>query len=203
MHSVVHIEFNAISLALDAVWRFDGMPDDFYLDWLQVAYEEVLHFNMLLEHLQRQGFSYGDFDAHDGLWTMCERTSASVCERMALVPRTLEARGLDATPVIQEKLRKVATPCALEAAHLLDTILRDEVGHVATGNRWYNWLCQRDGLDAQTFYEGVAKRHNAPKLRPPLNVHARQQAGFSVFELASFTELNKGLSEDLQKEEHP
>ena len=190
IHAICHIEFNAINLALDAVWRFAGMPRQFYLDWLRVAAEEAYHYGLLREHLQTiphpepgQHWDYGDFDAHDGLWTMCTRTAHDVTARMALVPRTLEARGLDATPQIQAKLRKVGTPDALQAVGLLEIILRDEVGHVEIGNRWYRWLCERDGLDPVTLYPELVSRYQAPPLRPPFNEEARLRAGFSRQEL--------------------
>jgi uncharacterized ferritin-like protein (DUF455 family) len=185
MHSIAHIEFNAINLALDAVWRFDNLPLAYYIDWLRVAEEESRHFEMLQTHLQNLGYRYGDFVAHDGLWTMCESTRLDVCARMALVPRTLEARGLDATPMIQTRLQKVATPQALAACAILDTILRDEVGHVAVGNHWYRWLCDRDQLDAHQHYLEVARQHRAPRLKPPFNLVARKQAGFTDAELAA------------------
>jgi uncharacterized ferritin-like protein (DUF455 family) len=189
MHSIAHIEFNAINLALDAVWRFPGMPRDYYLDWLRVAREEAKHFCLLRDHLQGLGHGYGDYVAHDGLWTMCEATRHSVTARMALVPRTMEARGLDATPIIQAKLRKVATPAALAAVDILDTILTEEVGHVAIGNTWYHWLCQRDGLDAGAFYAEAALQHRAPRLKPPFNLQARKLAGFSDLELQLLSNL--------------
>jgi uncharacterized ferritin-like protein (DUF455 family) len=125
IHSICHIEFNAINLALDAAWRFDGMPVAFYRDWLRVADEEALHFTLLHAHLRGMGSDYGDFSGHDGLWSMCEKTRDDVVARMALVPRTLEARGLDATPLIQAKLRRVGTPDAVAACEILDLILRD------------------------------------------------------------------------------
>ena len=183
LHAVCHIEFNAINLALDAVWRFHDMPNAYYSDWLRVAYEESQHFELLHTHLQSVGYAYGDFDAHDGLWQMCERTSEDVLARMALVPRTLEARGLDATPLIQDKLRKVATPAATRAVEILDTILRDEVGHVAIGNHWYRWLCAQRGLDPVTLYAELVQRYDAPKHKPPFNNEARLRAGFTEVEL--------------------
>ncbi|MEO8024621.1 ferritin-like domain-containing protein, partial [Polaromonas sp.] len=137
LHAVTHIEFNAINLALDAVWRFDGMPTAYYFDWLRVAAEEAHHFSLLRAQLQAMGYDYGDFPAHTGLWDMTAKTADDVLARMALVPRTLEARGLDATPPMQAKLRKVGTPDALAAVAILDIILRDEIGHVAIGNHWY------------------------------------------------------------------
>ena len=183
IHAICHIEFNAINLALDAVWRFAGMPADFYRDWTRVAFEESQHFTLLHQHLQTLGHGYGDFAAHDGLWEMCEKTRQDIVARMALVPRTLEARGLDATPLIQARLRKVGTPDALAACALLDIILRDEIGHVAIGNRWYRWLGERAGLDPVTHYAMLAQRHRAPRLRPPFNDAARRLAGFSQQEI--------------------
>jgi len=182
IHAVAHIEFNAINLALDAVWRFAGMPDAFYRDWLRVAAEEAHHFSLLRTHLQTLGHDYGDFDAHDGLWRMTEATAHDIVARMALVPRTLEARGLDATPPIQAKLRKAGD---LAAVAILDVILRDEIGHVAIGNHWYGWLCRRDGLDPEALYPQLVARHAAPRLRRPFNLAARRAAGFSDGELAA------------------
>lgn len=183
LHAVCHIEKNAIDLALDAGWRFDGMPADFYADWLRVADEEATHFSLLREHLQSLGHDYGDFPAHNGLWEMCEKTQHDITARMALVPRTLEARGLDATPLIQARLRKVGTPAALRAVDILDIILRDEIGHVAIGNRWYGWLCTQQGLEPVAHYRHLARLHAAPRLRPPFNDAARRAAGFSQAEL--------------------
>ncbi len=182
LHALCHIEFNAINLALDAVWRFDGMPEAFYRDWLRVAAEEALHFSLLRTHLQTLGHDYGDFDAHDGLWRMTEATAGDIVARMALVPRTLEARGLDATPPIQAKLRKAGD---LAAVAILDVILHDEIGHVAIGNHWYGWLCRREGLDAEALYPQLVARYAAPRLRPPFNLVARRAAGFSEGELAA------------------
>jgi uncharacterized ferritin-like protein (DUF455 family) len=180
LHAVAHIEFNAINLALDAAWRFAGMPCNFYRDWLRVASEEALHFTLLREHLMTLGFDYGSFDAHDGLWLMAQRTAHDVVARMALVPRTLEARGLDAAPPMQAKLRKAGDHRAVD---ILDVILRDEVGHVAIGNHWYHWLCERDGLDAVALYAELARRYDAPRLRPPFNLKARRAAGFTDAEM--------------------
>jgi uncharacterized ferritin-like protein (DUF455 family) len=184
IHAVAHIEFNAINLALDATWRFAGMPDDFYRDWLRVADEESTHFGLLREHLQSLGHDYGDFPAHDGLWEMCVKTQDDVTARMALVPRTLEARGLDATPLMQARLRKVGTAGALRAVDILDVILRDEIGHVAVGNRWYGWLCTQQGLEPLAHYRLLARQHAAPRLKPPFNDAARRSAGFTESELA-------------------
>lgn len=184
LHAIAHIELNAINLALDAIWRFEGMPEAYYRDWLRVAGEEALHFQLLRDHLRTLGHAYGDFPAHQGLWEMCAKTAHDIVARMALVPRTLEARGLDATPLIQRKLRQVGTPDALAAVAILDTILRDEVGHVAIGNHWYRWLCARDGLDPIDHYADLVRRYEAPRLKPPFNEAARRQAGFTDSELA-------------------
>ncbi len=180
LHAVAHIELNAINLALDAVWRFADLPTAYYEDWLQVAREEAQHFTLLAEHLATLGHAYGDFAAHDGLWAMCERTAHDATARMALVPRTLEARGLDATPPMQARLKKAGD---LRAVQILDVILHDEVGHVAIGNRWYRWLCKREGLEPVAHFERLQMLHQAPRPQPPFNLQARQQAGFWPEEL--------------------
>ena len=180
LHAIAHIEFNAINLALDACWRFAGFPDSFYTDWLKVAAEEALHFTLLREHLNSLGADYGDFDAHDGLWLMTARTAHDAVARLALVPRTLEARGLDATPPLQAKLAKAGDT---RAVAILDVILRDEIGHVEIGNRWYRFACERAGLDPVALYPDLVRRYAAPKLRPPFNEAARRAAGFSQAEI--------------------
>jgi uncharacterized ferritin-like protein (DUF455 family) len=181
LHALAHIEFNAINLALDAVWRYPGMPDAYYADWLQVAAEEAQHYTLLAAHLQTQGFAYGDFSAHNSLWDMVEKTTGDVLARMALVPRTLEARGLDASPPVRAKLAQAGD---MAAAAILDIILRDEIGHVAIGNRWYNWLCDQRCLEPVATYAELALRYKAPPLRGPFNLEARRAAGFSDLELA-------------------
>jgi uncharacterized ferritin-like protein (DUF455 family) len=182
LHAVAHIEFNAINLALDAVWRFAGLPDQYYRDWVQVAREEAYHFGLIRDHLATLGHGYGDFPAHDALWRMTERTAGDVLARMALVPRTLEARGLDASPPMQAKLQGIGDARGVE---ILGIILRDEIGHVAVGNRWYRWLCDRAGLDPVAHYEVLTHRYEAPRLQPPFNEEARRLAGFSEAELSA------------------
>lgn len=181
LHAVAHIEFNAINLALDAVWRFAGMPQAFYRDWWFVAADEARHFDLLRTHLQGLGHDYGDFDAHDGLWSMAEKTASDLIARMALVPRTLEARGLDATPPMQARLARAGDHRAVE---ILGVILRDEVEHVAIGNRWYRWLCERQGLDPVHHYAVLAEQYGAPRLKGPFNLDARGRAGFTAEELS-------------------
>jgi uncharacterized ferritin-like protein (DUF455 family) len=182
IHALAHIEFNAINLALDAVWRFPGMPRDYYSDWLKVAAEEALHFSLLESHLRKLRYEYGHFPAHNSLWDMADKTSHDVLARMALVPRTMEARGLDATPAVRAKLAQAGD---LAVAEILDIILRDEIGHVAVGNRWYGWLCVQRNLDALATYRLLARLHKAPTLRRPFNLEARRAAGFSEDELAA------------------
>ncbi|MBK9361832.1 MAG: ferritin-like domain-containing protein [Rubrivivax sp.] len=200
LHAVAHIEFNAIDLALDAAWRFAGMPEDFYRDWLRVAAEEARHFTLVQDHLATLGRAYGDFDAHDGLWAMAERTQADVLARMALVPRTLEARGLDATPPMQQRLRQAGD---LRAVAILDVILRDEVGHVAIGNRWYRWLCDREGLEPVATYARLARVHRAPRLRGPFNVDARRAAGFTEGEMAALVQQELAGAADAEGPHRP
>jgi uncharacterized ferritin-like protein (DUF455 family) len=181
VHALAHIEFNAVNLALDALWRFPGMPEAYYLDWLQVAKEEAYHFSMLADHLRVLGHAYGDFTGHDSLWEMVDRTSGDIVARMALVPRTLEARGLDAIPPLRAKIAQAGDA---QAAAILDIILRDEVGHVEIGNRWYQYLCQLQGLEPYATYDALAVRHRAPVPKGPFNLEARRRAGFSDVELA-------------------
>jgi uncharacterized ferritin-like protein (DUF455 family) len=181
IHSLVHIESNAVDLALDLLWRFDGMPERFYLDWLQVAREEALHFQLLSEHLNQIGYGYGDFPAHNGLWEMAEKTKADLLARLALVPRTLEARGLDVSPSIKNKLISVGDR---KGADILDIILRDEIGHVAIGNHWYRHLCALRGFDPIITYAALSKTYGAQKLKGPFNLEARRAAGFDEAELA-------------------
>jgi uncharacterized ferritin-like protein (DUF455 family) len=186
LHALAHIELNAIDLALDICWRFAGAPEAFYRQWLQVAREEALHFELLREHLATLGHRYGDFDAHDGLWQMAERTRHDLLARLALVPRTLEARGLDASPAVKAKLLAAGD---VRGGEILDLILRDEIGHVAVGNHWYRWLCAQRGLDPLATYAELATRHGAPRPRGPFNLAARRAAGFDEAELAALDSI--------------
>ncbi len=158
------------------------MPQIYYADWLRVASEEASHFSLLSTHLQTLGFRYGDFPAHNSLWDMAEKTRNDVLARIALVPRTLEARGLDASPPVRAKLAQAGDHAA---AAILDIILRDEIGHVAIGNRWFAWLCERRGLDPVAIYAELAMEYKAPQLRGPFNLEARRAAGFSEIELTA------------------
>lgn len=185
IHALTHIEFNAINLALDAIWRFADMPRAYYAEWLKVGGEEALHFSLLAAHLQTLGFQYGDFPAHDSMWEMADKTSGDILARMALVPRTLEARGLDATPRTRAKLAQAGDH---PAAAILDIILRDEIGHVAIGNHWYKVLCDERNLDPIATYASLAVQYKAPVLKGPFNLDARRAAGFSEIELTALTD---------------
>jgi len=180
MHAIAHIEFNAINLALDAVQRFADMPVAFYADWMHVAAEEAYHFELIRAHLRHLGGEYGDYPAHNGLWEMAETTAHDVLDRMALVPRVLEARGLDVTPSIQKKFINVGDA---HAARLLDIIFQDEIGHVEVGSRWFRYVCkQRQLKPTETFFD-LVEQHFSKGIGGVLNLDAREQAGFSEAEI--------------------
>ena len=188
IHALTHIEFNAINLAWDAVYRFRGLPAEFYSDWIQVAVEEAYHFELLAAHLNALGYAYGDFPAHNSLWEMAKETAYDPLTRMALVPRVLEARGLDVTPGIMEKLRKVGD---LRAVEILEIIFRDEIGHVAAGTRWFNYLCAQRDVEPVTTFRHLIDTHLRSPLRPPFHLEARSRAGFSKEELAVLESLGE------------
>jgi uncharacterized ferritin-like protein (DUF455 family) len=181
LHSLAHIEFNAMNLALDAIWRFAAMPAQYYVDWLKVAKEEAHHFSLIETHLQSAGVAYGCYPAHNSLWEMVERTADAVIARMALVPRTMEARGLDAVPAIRDRFKQIKDHHVVE---ILEIILRDEVGHVYIGNRWFNFLCAKENLSPINAYKELARQYRAPTLKGPFNLEARKQAGFTAEELS-------------------
>lgn len=180
IHAIAHIEFNAIDLAWDAVYRFRGFPAGYYRDWAACAHDEARHFAMLNERLAELGHAYGDFDAHNGLWEMAEKTAHSDLARMALVPRVLEARGLDVTPGMIERLRGAGDQ---RTADILEVILCEEVAHVAAGTRWFRWCCERDGLDPHATFIGLLREYMGGGLRGPFNRAARLAAGFDEEEL--------------------
>jgi uncharacterized ferritin-like protein (DUF455 family) len=188
IHAICHIEFTAINLALDAAWRFRDLPEDYLSDWVRVAADEARHFILLRTHLRTLGYDYGDFPAHAGLWDMAQRTAGDALVRMALVPRGLEARGLDATPPIMAKLRAIGDSGALA---ILDIVLHDEIEHVAIGDRWFRHLCARAGLEPEATFLRLFNAFGAPRLQPPINMQARLAAGFSRPELASLTALRE------------
>ena len=187
IHAIAHIEFNAIDLAWDAVYRFRGMPEAYYADWISIAADEARHFVMLRERLQQLGRDYGDFEAHNGLWEMAARTAHDGMVRMALVPRVLEARGLDVTPGMIVKLRALGDD---ETARILDIILREEVAHVAAGSHWFRWHCAQRGLDPDTTFNALLAEYAHGSLRGPFNGEARLAAGFSAAELRHLQSLS-------------
>jgi uncharacterized ferritin-like protein (DUF455 family) len=180
VHAVAHIELNAIDLAWDAVYRFRGMPDTYYRDWASCAHDEARHFALLSARLAELGYAYGDFDAHNGLWEMAEKTASHDTARMALVPRVLEARGLDVTPGMIERLRGVGDERTIA---VLEVILREEVAHVAAGTRWFRWCCERDGSDPFDTFFALLRDYMGVSLRGPFNLPARLEAGFVEAEL--------------------
>jgi uncharacterized ferritin-like protein (DUF455 family) len=187
VHAVAHIEFNAVNLALDAVHRFRGLPREYYDDWIGVAIDEARHYRMLAARLAELGHAYGDFDAHDGLWDMALRTRDDFVARMALVPRVLEARGLDVTPGMIERLRAAGDAAT---ADVLVVILDEEVAHVAAGTRWYQYACALRGLEPEAHFLSLVRTHAAGAVRGPHNRSARLRAGFSGDELDALAGLS-------------
>lgn len=188
MHSIAHIEFNAVNLALDAIYRFQTMPYAYYQDWLGVAGEEAYHFQIVREHLAHLGYEYGDFPAHNGLWVTTFETDHDPLVRMAMVPRTLEARGLDVTPPMMRKLRSMGDKRGVE---ILKILLRDEIGHVEVGTRWYRYLCEQRGLNPFTTFTDLIGDYFHGDLRGPFNFEARKEAGFSDEEIAWLRQVDE------------
>ena len=188
IHAIAHIEFNAINLALDAIYRFAGMPDEYYQDWIRVAREESTHFQLLCGRLHDLSSSYGALTAHGGMWLMAVETDYDVMVRMALVPRVLEARGLDVTPVMLAKLKKVKDEKTVE---VFERILREEVEHVKIGNRWFNAVCNQRGLSSQATFKELLYKHGRAALRGPFNKPARLAAGFSAQELVELDQIEQ------------
>lgn len=195
LHAIAHIEFNAINLALDAVYRFQQMPREFVDDWLRVSAEEAYHFQLVREQLARFNQDYGDLPAHDGLWRTTYDTAFDVLARMALVPRTLEARGLDVTPAMMRKLRAIGEVRAVEVLHIL---LRDEVGHVAVGTKWFAYLCAQRGLPRLETFQQMIDQYFHGELRGPFNLEARKEAGFSDEELEWLVHQDEALRQTEQ-----
>ena len=186
LHAIVHIEFNAINLALDAIYRFRDMPDDYYTDWLQVASEESYHFSLLSDRLEQMGYCYGDMPAHNGLWEMVVKTDHDVLIRMALVPRVLEARGLDVTPGMMDRLERAGDSKTVDC---LKIILRDEIGHVAIGSRWFKYCCDLQGLQPEETFRELLLEYMGGGLRGPLYEEGRLQAGFSQQEIDELVKM--------------
>ena len=186
-HAITHIEFNAINLALDAVYRFRQMPREFYSDWLRVAAEESLHFLMLAEYLAEHETCYGDFDAHNGLWEMAIKTDHDVMVRMALVPRVLEARGLDVTPGMITKLEKAGE---VQLVKILEIIHREEIGHVLIGTRWFNYACEQRGLSPRKVFGKLLDDYMRGVIQGPFDEASRIKAGFTEDELQQLVQMS-------------
>lgn len=195
LHAVAHIEFNAINLALDAAYRFRNMPEDYYGDWLQVAAEEAYHFSLLRDRMQSMNVRYGDMPAHNGLWEQACKTDDDVMVRMALVPRVLEARGLDVTPGMMQRLKSVGDH---ETVEILEIILRDEIGHVRIGSRWYRHCCELRGLEPEETFRRLLKEVMGSPLRSPFYTEGRLQAGFTQEELDELLKLEKNWLEEIK-----
>ena len=188
IHAIAHIEFNAVNLALDAIYRFRNMPVEYYQDWIRVASEEAVHFSLLNQRLQDLESNYGALPAHGGMWSMAVETDYDVMVRMALVPRVLEARGLDVTPAMIRKLTEVEDTATVA---ILERILAEEVDHVRIGNRWFNALCQQRDLEPLDTFGKLLRQHGRIALRGPFNRQARLSAGFTEAELAEIAALEQ------------
>jgi uncharacterized ferritin-like protein (DUF455 family) len=188
VHALAHIEFNAINLAWDCVWRFRGMPREFYDDWIGVAAEEAEHFVLLNTRLVELGGQYGDLPAHEGLWEMAEKTRHDLAARMAMVPRVLEARGLDVTPRMIERMHRQGDE---STAAVLSLIYEQEIGHVEIGSRWFRWACYARRLDPTAHFAALLGRYMKGRIKGPLNVEARRSAGFNDAELDDLDRMTK------------
>jgi uncharacterized ferritin-like protein (DUF455 family) len=178
LHALAHIELNAIDLACDLIARFGrGFPRAFGDDWTAVAAEEALHFSLLCGRLAEYGAAYGDLPAHDGLWQAAADTADDPLARLAIVPLVLEARGLDVTPPMVASLRKAGDE---RSAAVLERLLDDEIGHVAAGRRWFDWLCRARGLEPLSTWQSLVRRHFRDGLKRPFNAAARGRAGFAA-----------------------
>ena len=191
LHAVAHIEFYAIHLAWDIIYRFQDMPQLFYGDWLGVAVEEAQHFSLIRKRLQELDSDYGLFSAHRGLWEVAEDTDHDVLARLALVPRYMEARGLDVTPKMIQKLRSAGDD---SSAQILVTIVNDEVGHVLIGSRWFHTVCAQRNLDPEQTYFDLLNEFLRGTIRGPFNHDLRKRAGFSDEEIQRLEALHKTMS---------
>jgi len=183
MHAIAHIEFNAINLALDAAYRFRNEPEEYYHDWIKIADDEARHFGLIRNYLNQNDCEYADYPAHNGLWEMAVKTDDDIVARMALVPRVLEARGLDVTPGIIGRLTAVEDS---KAVAILETIYQDEIEHVRTGSQWFKYQCEIRDLEPRLTFKKMVEKHLHGELKGPFNIAARLQAGFDEVELESF-----------------
>jgi uncharacterized ferritin-like protein (DUF455 family) len=175
IHALAHIELNAVDLAWDIVARFsaESLPRQFFADWVGVAAEEAEHFALLDARLRTLGATYGDLPAHDGLWAAAAVTAHDLVARLAVVPLVLEARGLDVTP---EMMRRLEHAGDHDSAAILERLYIDEIGHVAVGAHWFDWLCRERGLDPVATFHDRVERYFTGALKPPFNDWARGRA---------------------------
>lgn len=184
IHSITHIEYSAIDLAIDAVYRYPDMPKEYKIDWLEVASDEIRHFKMLEKLLNELGFTYGDFPVHSGLFDAADKTANNILDRMAIVPRYFEASGLDVSPQIIKKLHnKRKDPAVKKLIDALDIIYKEEIDHVQKGDKWFKYLCDKEGKDEDVYFEILEKYELLNKHRPYVNVEARKEAGFTCSEI--------------------
>ncbi len=185
IHAIAHIEYSAIDLALDAVYRYPFMPIGYKIDWLIVAQDEIRHFKMLQELLVEIGYKYGDFPVHCGLFDASMHTAHNIMDRMAVIPRYYEASGLDVNPQIVKKLEnRHKDPRIKKLITMLDIIYEEEIDHVQKGDKWFKYLCDKENIEVETCYMSILKKYNLNnKHRPHINVQARKTAGFSCQEL--------------------
>ena len=179
LHAIAHIELNAIDLALDMAGRYgaEAMPFDFVRDWIAVADDEARHFLMLEDRLRELDSFYGALPAHDGLWQAAEATIADLPGRLAIAPLVLEARGLDITPQLIERLEAVGDS---RTAGCFKIIYEDEIGHVAIGKRWFDYVCGLERRDPVSSWQNLVRRYFRGQLKPPFNLEARKAARFSA-----------------------
>jgi len=184
VHSIAHIEFSAIDLALDAVYRYPHMPLSYKIDWLEVADDEIRHFKMLDSLLVELDFKHGDFPVHAGLFDAANNTAHNILDRMAIVPRYFEASGLDVSPQIIKKLdNKRKIPRIQKLIEMLDLIQEEEIDHVLKGDKWFKYLCDAEGKDTSVYFDILEAYGLLGKHRPHINVKARKEAGFSCVEI--------------------
>jgi len=180
IHSFAHIEFNAINLVWDLICRFQGMSEEFYFDWTQVVAEEIKHFKLLRDRLNDIDYDYGDFPAHDGLWIIAEKTKHDLLLRLAVVPRIMEARGLDVTPSLIERFRHIKDEKTIS---VLEVILKEEIGHVSIGTKWYKYMCEKSNLNSEEKFKQILNEFLPTAKTKNINHKARLLAGFNQTEI--------------------
>lgn len=184
IHSIAHIEYSAIDLALDAIYRYPDMQIEYKIDWLEVASDEIRHFKMLNSLLEELNFNYGDFPVHSGLFNASNNTAHNILDRMAIIPRYFEASGLDVSPQIIKKLaNRYKIPSVKKLIDILNIIYEEEIDHVLKGDKWFKYLCEKEGKDESVYFDILKRYDLLDKHRPHINAEARKEAGFSCSEI--------------------